>query len=336
MMKLRASASGRKIFVAVALLLAMILLLSALSYAWFRNIIRVPGAKLNTGKFQYEFAGYYVDQDGSLKTDFAYSTQATEDTFNAEDGSGFNMIPTIETFEQISGASTFPTNLNTGDIYYVVHKLEDSVDLEISIKLDAALDGLESVGGLEYTIYEVSGNSDNLVVSSGNVLDAIKNTELTGNLGIHDNSIEPEPNFIKLRTEIRTEQLTGDKDYWCFRLSYKLKDRATLGAYTEQNINLSAHLCVAQIGGLENMESQPTITVKTESQLETALATYITGATIRVLGDIEYNKGDVIINRPLTLEIVGCTPTIKGDLRFVYADEDRYLSARSAPRSAYG
>lgn len=317
----------KKLIVIISLLLVMLLLIGAMTYAWFRNIIQVQGAMMNTGKFQYEFAGYHTDNNGELKTDFANSTQVETDTFNKDTGEGFSPIPTTETLTASSGCSTIVTTRSSGNLYFVVHKLENSVDLEVSIKLAAELNDLDAVGGFWYKIYEVSGDStdkNDPIYSSDNVLDAIESNVLNENLGINNTSVKTEENFVNIRTEIRTEELS-DNDYWCFRLSYGQKPNATLGAYsTGEGVAIRAELCVAQVGGLEGMETQKVIPVKTAAQLEAALTTYTADAVIRVQGDITYDHGDMILNRPVSLEIVGGTLTIKGNLRFVYAFEGKF------------
>ena len=316
----------------VVLILLITLLAAAVSYAWFRNTIEVPGVNLQTGTFQYQFIGYHKNASSSeLKVDFAYSTMAGQnESFDPETGTGYYPILQDGTLTAVTDHTNITNDIDTpGEIYYVVRKLDPSVDLDISINLEAQLDRLkdfsgsadsiEAVGGFWYSIVDITGTAESRLL----IEQAINDSTVFQVEGI-DKQERKEEYFPDIRNEFLTATLDDSNEYWCFRLRYGIKPGADTSAYTGKKIDLAVNLCVAQKGGLEGDDSSiGQHYVRTLQQFKDALLVYKPNDSIIVQEDITY-EGDLIFNRPIQLQIVGSELTVKGNLRFNYASEGSF------------
>ena len=316
-----------------ALVMLLVLLAAAVSYAWFRNTIEVPGVNLQTGTFQYQFIGYHMDNSSSeLKVDFAYSTLAQEgNSFDAATGEGYNPILQDGALTAVTDHTNITNDIqHPGEIYYVIRKLDQSVDLDISINLDAELsklqefsgsgDSLEAVGGFWYSIVDITGTASSRAV----IEQAIKDSNVFTVDG-NPKQERTEEYFPNIRNEFLTTTLDDANEYWCFKLSYGVKENADTSAYAGKTINLAVNLCVAQKGGLEGDESSAgQYFVRTLQQLKDALLVYKPNDSIIVQDNITY-EGDLIINRPLKLQMVGSELTVKGNMRYNYASQGSFI-----------
>ena len=334
MKKIASRSNNTKAIKLISVLVMIVVLLTAVvSYAWFRNTIEVPGINLQTGTFQYQFIGYHRDNASSeLKTDFAYSTAVQEgDKFNSETGEGFNPILQDGALTAVTGHTNITNSIeNPGEIYYVIRKLDKSVDLDVSISLDAELsklkefsgsaDSLEAVGGFWYSIVDITKTAESLPVIKAAINDSSVFT-VDGNT----KQERTEEYFPNIRNEFLTTTLDDVNEYWCFKLSYGVKENADTSAYAGKTIALAVNLCVAQKGGLEGDESSMgQYYVRTLQQFKDALLAYKPNDSIIIQEDIIY-EGDLIFNRPLKLQIVGSELTVKGNMRFNYASEGSFV-----------
>ena len=247
------------------------------------DTIEVPGVNLQTGTFQYQFIGYHMDNSSSeLKVDFAYSTLAQEgNSFNAATGEGYNPILQDGALTAVTDHTNITNDIqHPGEIYYVIRKLDQSVDLDISINLDAELsklqefsgsgDSLEAVGGFWYSIVDITGTASSRAV----IEQAIKDSNVFTVDG-NPKQERTEEYFPNIRNEFLTTTLDDANEYWCFKLSYGVKENADTSAYAGKTINLAVNLCVAQKGGLEGDESSAgQYFVRTLQQLKDALLVY--------------------------------------------------------------
>ena len=120
-----------------------------------------------------------------------------------------------------------------------------------------------------------------------------------------------------MRDNAWTKARLDTNDYMCLKVSYGLNENVSVG-YENKTIDLSVSICVAQINGFEDEDGGETLPpVRTLEDLKDQLLSYRPNDTITIQGDILY-EGDIVLNRPLTLKIVGSTLTIKGNLRYAY------------------
>ena len=343
---------SKKIICISAFMLGIIMLVLGVTYAWFRNTIDLSGINMKTGTFKYQFAVYSADATTETVTGGngesttrkklnrveAYSTEAKDG-----DNSGFKPMPDGSALIVTSVKTDITvTNQDKGEIFFVVKKLQGSVNLDVSISLESALDDLlkfdekieseetpegdgeegknettstddlkEILGGFWYTIDNVTGKANGLAA----VEDIIRDESTF-------KSTTKENYFPNIRNEIQDARLDTD-DYWVFRLCYGLHDPATIQFYTDREFTLAADLCVAQVGGLEGQSTVNVHRVSTLERLRTALLEYKPNDKIIIEGDIIY-EGDFIINRPLTLAISNSTLTVKGNMRYIYASSGSF------------
>ena len=311
---------GKKAIVISALLLVLVLLISVVSFAWFRHKIAMNGVDVSTGKIAYRFTGYQTYDEGStstVKKNFAYSTDAKDyenNMFNFETQKGYYPIGvdkdgnTEISQSPISGVSSIVSDGETpnvtmekdGVFYYVVERLSDSVDLDVSLTFNPQIENLRVAGGFWY----------NVDTKSSGVL---SNPEVV----FQNSTLDEKAPLSSIQNTTQTTSLSGGSRYWYIRLTFGLQPRAESADYTNQNIELAPVLCVAQKGGLEDYTQQAERPVTTLEAFERELANYTPNETIVVKGPIEY-LGDLIINRPLNLRIEGATLTVRGDLRYNY------------------
>jgi len=337
---------SKRIICISAFVLVIVMLALGISYAWFRHSIEIPGINMHTGTFDYQFVGMHRDQtNGAIVTDFAYSTQVGPNSkFDFETQTGFNPIPDINGLSVVSDVSVIatPNENETAELFYIVSKVGNSIDLDVSVSLDASLTALHDfnepnaagtqveldasddttpdsdsavnvIGGFWYSVANVTDTADGI--------EAIK--QYVANSENFNGDVRTEPYFPNIRNEVVTAELDED-NFWCFRLSYGLHNGANLKDYTGKSVNISASLCVAQKGGLPGNEKASTHYVKTLEQFKTALLEYRPNDRIIISGDIDY-LGDLIINRPVDLQIVNSTLTVHGDMRFVYASRGSFI-----------
>ena len=311
MMKIKNTDNSKKIqkkyLVPLLLLFALIIIGVCITFAWFLNIINIDGMDMHTGNFKYEFTGFYKNANGVLQEDFTLSTENP----NSEAIQKEALTATTQASTLIS-----PLENGVGEIYYVIKKLPDSVDLALSINFIAAVQDMEEIGGFWYEIETVKGISNGetpaqIVESSKEQMTNI--SEITGNERV----------IYNIGTDIRKEVLSED-DYWCFRLTYGLKSNAISPAYIGDTLYIYPVLCVAQVGGLPNdIGNKEPIKVRSAGELERALSTYTVGQEIQILNDVTY-EGDLIFNRPVTLKPWGAKLTVIGDLRYTYAGAGQF------------
>lgn len=314
---------SKKALMISALLLVLVMTLSAFSYAWFRHTITMKGVDLSTGRVSYRFTGYQTyGENNELKKNFAYSTSANDykDVFDFTTQQGYYPIgvdpegnvdieqsPVVGTSSIISESETTTPNVTqdkNGVFYYVVERLDDSIDLDVSLCFMPQISNLRVAGGFWYKVDLATLNE-----KLENPEDAFS-TESNGKTDSLSN----------IRSTTYTSGLDKTHKYWYIKLTFGLQERAVSLDYLEQNISISPTLCVAQKGGLKDYVEQVERPVSTLEAFERELANYAPNETIVVKGPIEY-IGDLVINRPLNLRIESATLTIKGDLRYNYIGE---------------
>ena len=311
---------GKRSIIISALLLLLVLLVSVASFAWFRHKIAMNGVDISTGRVAYRFIGYQIyetENSSTVKKNFAYSTDANDyenNMFDFETQNGYYPIGvdkngnTEIAQSPVSGVSSIVSDGESpnvtmekdGVFYYIVERLPDSVDLDISLTFNPQIENLRVAGGFWY----------NVDTKSSGVL---SNPETV----FQNSAIDEKSPLSSIQNTTQTTSLSGGSKYWYIRLTFGLQPRAESVDYTNQNMELAPTLCVAQKGGLEDYSKQQERQVTTLEDFERELANYTPNETIVVKGSIEY-IGDLIINRPLNLRIEGATLTVRGDLRYNY------------------
>ena len=311
---------SKKALMISALLLVLVITLSVFSYAWFRHTITMTGVDLSTGRVSYRFTGYQTyGENNEIKKNFAYSTNADdyEHAFDFTTQQGYYPIgvdpngdveipqsPVVGSSSIISQSETATPNVTQdkdGVFYYVIERLDDSIDLDVSLCFMPQISNLRVAGGFWYKV--------DLATSGEKFEDPEQ--------AFSSESSDKTDSLSNIQNITYTSGLDSTYKYWYIKLTFGLQERAVSLDYVDQNISIAPTLCVAQKGGLKDYVEQVERPVSTLEAFERELANYAPNETIVVKGPIEY-IGDLVINRPLNLRIESATLTIKGDLRYNY------------------
>ena len=305
------------------LVLTTALMIATVTYAWFLNTLKIPGVQGTTGTFKYEFIGF--DQNSNIA--FSHGTETDSSLLNEQD------------FHVNSGALVFDGSQQQGEFYVLVHKLEGSVDLDVSVRFNAQLDKLtdfdtveteegepidisvdqpmsgtavQYVGGFWYCVEQVTGNYESL--------EAAKNA-----FGSSATEADGDSYFPGIRKQVRQASL-DTKDYTCIRVTFGRKglyqdyENSSSASFNNKKITIYAELNVAQKGGLPDSGTNQAHSIKTEKELKDALLKALPGDELIIESDITL-LGDLIINRPLKLTIASGSLTVQGDVRYTYMGE---------------
>ena len=331
-MKTNAKRRGSLFFgIILPLSLVILILLSVGSFAWFRNVLTIQGATMNTGQLKYDFEGFYKNSGGERVADFAYST---------EQKNGYQLIKLEERpSEPLRSNSTFSVSAgNYGEICYVVSKLDGSIDLNVLLHMNiqkgenvASLD--DFIGGFWYQI-------ETTVIETGATPPTAQGQN--GQRVLSDSVIEqfgeqePDPNknlpMQQIMDNAYSLELSGNSQYCVIRLIYGLNDNATAPDYlrdAENNpisLKIIPELYVEQKGVIREDAPNESIThtVQNLTQLQEAVVGYNVGDTIKIEKSIEYH-GDLTFSRPLTLELVsGAELKVYGKMTFTYHGVDSH------------
>ena len=305
------------------LVLTTALMIATVTYAWFLNTLKIPGVQGTTGTFKYEFIGF--DQNSNIA--FSHGTETDSSLLNEQD------------FHVNSGALVFDGSQQQGEFYVLVHKLEGSVDLDVSVRFNAQLDKLtdfdtveteegepidisvdqpmsgtavQYVGGFWYCVEQVTGNYESL--------EAAKNA-----FGSSATEADGDSYFPGIRKQVRQASL-DTKDYTCIRVTFGRKglyqdyENSSSASFNNKKITIYAELNVAQKGGLPDSGTNQAHSIKTEKELKDALLKALPGDELIIESDITL-LGDLIINRPLKLTVASGSLTVQGDVRYTYMGE---------------
>ena len=305
------------------LVLTTALMIATVTYAWFLNTLKIPGVQGTTGTFKYEFIGF--DQNSNIA--FSHGTETDSSLLNEQD------------FHVNSGALVFDGSQQQGEFYVLVHKLEGSVDLDVSVRFNAQLDKLtdfdtveteegepidisvdqpmsgtavQYVGGFWYCVEQVTGNYESL--------EAAKNA-----FGSSATEADGDSYFPGIRKQVRQASL-DTKDYTCIRVTFGRKglyqdyENSSSASFNNKKITIYAELNVAQKGGLPDSGTNQAHSIKTEKELKDALLKALPGDELIIESDIML-LGDLIINRPLKLTVASGSLTVQGDVRYTYMGE---------------
>jgi len=315
-------------YIIFPLFLVIVLLSLVGSFAWFRNILTIQGTIMNTGQIKYDFEGFYKDASGKFIQDFAYSTE--------DNKSGYEKISIEEVpAEPVRSSSSFSvTSEQYGEIYYVVSKLDGSVDLNVLLHINVQkgenMSSLNDyIGGFWYQIEtKVLDQNASAPTTAGDNDTRVLN--VSGMFGEPD----PDKNIPMQNIVKNTYSLElAESKYCVVRLTYGLNSDATASTYLMEDGNpvslrIIPELYVEQKGipRDENDGEKVTHIVQNLSQLQDAMLTYNSGDTIRIEKSLLY-EGDLTFPRPVTVEIVSNSElTVAGKLTFSYHGVDNFHS----------
>ncbi len=304
--KLNREASIRTIAIA-SFLLVLLFSLATLSYAWYRNYVDIKGTSVTTGSLSFSVESYNVDMNGNVTGPTIFS--ANEEERNA--------VVLNTDVSRITSWNNVPHH-----VYYFIKNPanQESIDLDASLQL--SLDNAEipeEIGGINVEMSQVAFGKleDDFAeeISDEAVKEEISNKVSSIVLG--NNLIT----FSNLENAYR-EFSVKKGEYVCIRLTYVVPSNIT--TYTDIDLAIRISLCLAQKGGLPGDNTSTEYVVYTDDGFASALGKYRPNDKILVKGNVNY-VGDLVLNRPLALEVQNSDLIIHGNLTYAYPYQGHFI-----------
>ncbi len=327
----------------ICLIVCSVLLVASIvgaTFAWFRGVISAPGGEVHTAKISVSSVGYSVSgtsvDPASQTGGFGYQNiyKGKLDGTNAVARRVENKVASLGQ-TSIVGKDDMYTAL------YIVKRDLKSVDIDVQFTFTIENPDDDLAGFTYYlanvtdevdlsgiTLPEISGDDTPVNVDSVDGLKDRLDAYLKSDQGqINEEEFNRSPKQLaNLGGDFSRGTITaaGEKDYAVIRLSVKRGDTTeNLPQYTDKNYIINGELTVAQVGALSGEPAGNVHDVYNLGDLQKALKEYVSGDRIRILSSISVS-GDVNFPRPVTVEVISSTFTVRGNLRFTYAYEGTY------------
>ena len=316
--------SAKRIITIVCLSLALLIALGAFSFAWIRNNLEFAESEISAGKMRYKLMMYYKDSDGKI---------VSEELFNTgTDTEGQSQSDKLISVRQDLENKTFIDIAEGNEVFFVVEKLDNSIDFDISLSFD--MHGISNKDTIDKALsagqnltdiqkkeqYNYIGSMDFRLKNDTDKLSSILNDGLgiDGYIGNPGDNTAVAESLGYIWDVAEKARLEGDQNFACIRFAINKKAGAPadLDGY---KFKLRTKFCVAQKDGLpEDVENKKTvIEVKNKDQLAKAMKEYGFNDEIRVTSSFTYS-GDLVFTRPCTFTLNRATLTVKGNVVFSY------------------
>ena len=265
-----------------------LLLIGSVTLAWYINKVSLWGVEFNTGSI--EFNTYVYSESGVRLAGPVSSAD--------EDESKYMNAPLMTLNNAQVGS--------TGTAYIVV---ESTGSLGIQYRIAFDITGRDEksmayLGGYKYNITKVT---DKVTFNGGNNLDV---TRCPKPEKITDEIVTIDKNAINGTLEDKS-------GYDVYRVDYTLVQKNE--EYTGASINIYFNIFATQIGGSfeETSERGFTYYCSTKEDLDRACVEAYPGDLIKLTADIVY-YGDLVFNKPVSLETNDHSLTVNGNLIYDY------------------
>ena len=267
--------------------LALILIVSV-TLAWYINKVGLWGMEFNTGNI--EFNTYVYSEDGTKLVGPVSSAE--------EDQSKYMNAPLMTLNNAQVGSS--------GTAYIVVEST-GSLGMQYQIAFDIAGRSEKSTAYLGGYKYNISKVTDKVTFNGGNKMDV---TRCPHPEKINDEIVTIDRNAVNGTIE-------NKNGYDVYRIDYTLVQKNM--EYTGAGINIYFNIFATQIGGdfEETSERGFTYYCSTKEDLDRACVEAYPGDLIRLTADIVY-YGDLVFNKPVSLETNDHNLTVNGNLMYDY------------------
>lgn len=316
--------SAKRIITIVCLSLALLIALGAFSFAWIRNNLEFAESEISAGKMRYKLMMYYKGSDGKIVSEELFSTET--------DTEGQSQSDKLISVRQDLENKTFIDIAEGNEVFFVVEKLDNSIDFDISLSFD--MHGISNKDTIDKALsagqnltdiqkkeqYNYIGSMDFRLKNDTDKLSSVLNDGLgiDGYIGNPGDNTAVAESLGYIWDVAEKARLEGDQNFACIRFAINKKAGvpADLDGY---KFKLRTKLCVAQKDGLpEDVENKKTvIEVKDKDQLAKAMKEYGFNDEIRVTSSFTYS-GDLVFTRPCTFTLNRATLTVKGNVVFSY------------------
>jgi len=288
----------------IMLVSVFVISLIAISYAWYRNYVEIRGANLTTGKIGLEIKGYGVGSGGN-------AAALTPITVNGETESSVIIESAVTDIDDYSGAY---------HIYYFIKNPDIEGSSHIDASLSVSLDNSFISDELKGITVEVSEIRTNEMTGSLTDLEGISEEQIMSAIASGAGVAYGEPCVITDLSKAYTRISVPKGGYACVRVSYRMPD--TLSGRNDLGLDFRASFCLANKDELpENGEYTEYMAYSVDG-LRSALLYAHAGDKIIIKSNIAY-VGDLIIGKPLTLDIQSSKLDISGSLICAYSESGR-------------
>ncbi len=293
----------------IILTLILVLSISLVSYAWFKDTFDTPNATtVVTGKMDVSITAYKqktVNEGGQTSTVWE-SLELYDST--PEEGDA------PEQDSALLNTSIHTLDLNDGrdEVYFVVKKTSGSINLDVVLSfIFSSSDAY--VSGFAYNLAKIDYNPQ-IASDLESFLDEETQKEVT--IGKPLNSVNNDMIASSMRKD-KTEEYVIFR-FTCAHISGDIGSNA----YTEKTYPINVKFSVGQIGSLDGEALGNTIRVSSETELRNALLSYQTNDSIFVMSDITFNT-DLVLDHPVKLYVRGKVLKINGNfnISFAYAGD---------------
>lgn len=267
--------------------LALALIVS-LTLAWYINKVGLWGVEFNTGNI--EFNTYVYSENGTRLVGPVSSAD--------EDESKYMNAPLMTLNNAQVGSS--------GTAYIVVEST-GSLGMQYQVAFDIAGRTEKSTAYLGGYKYNISKVTDKVTFNGGDTLDVTRCP--------HPDRINDE--LVTIDRNAVTGTIENQNGYDVYRIDYTLVQKNL--EYTGAGINIYFNIFATQIGGdfEETSERGFTYYCSTKEDLDRARVEAYPGDLIKLTADIVY-YGDLVFNKPVSLETNDHNLTVNGNLMYDY------------------
>ncbi len=316
--KTKTSKRNPKIIIAICLALALLAAIGVSTFAWIRNYVAVEQMSLTTGKMLYKITLYQKDANGVYTSTELYDT-----------GDGTNPTEIPKNLETQIEAAKQQINVKPGEeVFFVVEKYPDSIDLDVSLAFekDGTPEQYKYMGQTFFKMKDDSSNFDTKMDAvGGNIDNAISN--LANDSGIANSAEKKNMNAI-WETVQKTRSLDSEASNACIRLAFTEVTKNQSNDTTDSTFPLNLKFCVSQKGAKED-DSGARIDVASIGELVKAVESYGFNDEIYITGvgseaSPEKFDGDLVFTRPCKIILNRSHIEVNGNLIFSYAYEGEY------------
>jgi len=281
----------------------LIFALLALSYAWYRNYVDVEGSRVTTGKIALEIEGYGVGSNGNV----------TPYTPISVDGNTKSAVIIESSLTRISSYDS------AYHIYYFIRNSNQTRANEIDASVLVGLDNFGISNDLKGITVEVSAISEEAL--DGRNPFNLSDEELNALLLSVDGTAVSEPAEITELSELGVEFSLSAGGFTCVRVSYRMPD--SLAGRSDLSLDLRTSFCLANKNSLPEDGEYAEYVAYSPDGLRSALLHSSAGDKIAVRGTMEI-IGDLVISKPLTIDVQDSKLDIRGNLVCAYAQHGRF------------
>ncbi len=313
----------------IAAVLSCVLILCT-TFAWYYNQVTLQNSTYNTGTLEFEARGY--NKDGEFITLITKEEDAPEGAENpVADGTKINQ-PLFSQTNAYAGSvcSSYITVENKGTLdfdYYVALTLGGTGENDKKYlggywyRLTNITNEVTAVGGdtseAKIAAYALANQpvecTDESCVGGNHVCTENDPTLSKTNMS----EMGKERSVFTLKNKDNTE---SEPYIHYYRLDLGLRKDCSTEEYTGLSFAVTTDIYATQVGAMSNDVSSKIHLVSDLQELEKAIRDSLSGDTIKLINDIEYN-GDIVFNKCVSINTGRYTLKVNGNLIYNFSSD---------------